>query len=69
MKKIERRMLICRVLALLLAVGMGVFLVKYALRGGSCLLGGLLAKRVAGRQTAHRDGRRGCGHQLRERST
>ena len=35
MKKIERRMLICRVLALLLAVGMGVFLVKYALRGGS----------------------------------
>ena len=35
MKKIERRVLICRVLALLLAVGMGVFLVKYALRGGS----------------------------------
>ena len=35
MKKIERRMLICRVLALLLAVGMGVFLVKYALHGGS----------------------------------
>ncbi len=35
MKKIERRMLICRVLALLLAVGMGVFLVKYAFHGGS----------------------------------
>ena len=35
MKKIDRRMLICRVLALLLAVGMGVFLVKYALHGGS----------------------------------
>ena len=35
MKKIERRMLVCRVLALLLAAGMGIFLVKYALHGGS----------------------------------
>ena len=35
MKKIERRAFICRVLALLLAAGMGVFLVKYFLHGGS----------------------------------
>ncbi len=35
MKKIERRMLICLALALLLAAGVGVFLVKYALHGGS----------------------------------
>ncbi len=35
MKKIERRTLICRILALLLAAGMGLFVVKYALHGGS----------------------------------
>ena len=35
MKKIERRTLICRILALLLAAGMGLFVVKYVLHGGS----------------------------------
>jgi peptidoglycan glycosyltransferase len=34
MKKIERRAVVCALLALLLAVGMGVFLVKYFLHGG-----------------------------------
>ena len=35
MKKIEQRALLCRVLALLLAVGVGLFLVKYLLHGSS----------------------------------
>ena len=35
MKKIERRALVCWVLALLLAAGLGLFLVKYLLHGGS----------------------------------
>ncbi len=35
MKKIERRALVCLALALLLAAGLGFFLVKYFLDGGS----------------------------------
>ena len=35
MKKIERRAFICLALALLLAAGLGFFLVKYFLDGGS----------------------------------
>ena len=35
MKKIERRAALCLALALLLAAGLGVFLVKYALNAGS----------------------------------
>lgn len=35
MKKIERRAVVCTMLALLLAVGLAVFLVKYLLHGGS----------------------------------
>lgn len=35
MKKIERRAVVCAILALLLAVGLGVFLVKYLVNGGS----------------------------------
>lgn len=35
MKKIERRAVVCAILALLLAAGLGVFLVKYLVNGGS----------------------------------
>lgn len=35
MKKIERRAVVCSILALLLAAGLGVFLVKYLVNGGS----------------------------------
>ena len=35
MKKIERRAFVCLALALLLAAGLGFFLVKYFLDGGS----------------------------------
>ena len=35
MKKIERRAVVCVVLALILAAGLGIFLVRYFLRGGS----------------------------------
>ena len=35
MKKIERRAIVCCILALLLAAGLGVFLVKYLIHGGS----------------------------------
>lgn len=35
MRKIERRAVVCAVLALLLAAGLGVFLVKYLVNGGS----------------------------------
>ncbi len=35
MKKIERRAVVCVLLTLLLAAGMGLFLVRYLLRGGS----------------------------------
>lgn len=35
MKKIERRAVVCAILAMLLAVGLGVFLVKYLVNGGS----------------------------------
>ena len=35
MKKIERRAILCLVLALLLTAGLGVFLVKYFVDGGS----------------------------------
>ncbi len=35
MKKIERRAVLCRILALLLAAGLAVFLVKYFTQGGS----------------------------------
>ena len=35
MKKIERRAVVCTVLALLLAAGLGFFLVRYFLEGGS----------------------------------
>ena len=34
MKKIEQRAVVCGILALLLAAGLGVFLVKYLLNGG-----------------------------------
>ena len=34
MKKIERRAVVCAILALLLAAGLGVFLVKYFINGG-----------------------------------
>lgn len=34
MKKIERRAMVCTVLALILAVGLGLFLVRYVTRGG-----------------------------------
>ena len=34
MKKIERRAVVCGILALLLAAGLAVFLVKYLLSGG-----------------------------------
>ena len=35
MKKIERRAILCLILALLLTAGLGVFLVKYFVDGGS----------------------------------
>ena len=35
MKKIERRAVVCSILALLLAVGMGIFLFRYLMDGGS----------------------------------
>ncbi len=35
MKKIERRAVVCRILALALAVGLGVFLIRYFIDGGS----------------------------------
>ena len=35
MKKIERRAIVCSILALLLAAGLGFFLVRYFLNGGS----------------------------------
>ena len=35
MKKIERRAVVCVFLALILAAGLGVFLVRYCLDGGS----------------------------------
>ena len=34
MKKIERRAVVCVILALLLAAGVGVFVVKFCLDGG-----------------------------------
>ena len=35
MKKIEQRAILCCVLALVLALGLSVFLVRYLVRGGS----------------------------------
>ena len=35
MKKIEQRAILCCVLALVLALGLGVFLARYLVRGGS----------------------------------